>query len=89
MYLKNDNNDTNDDRDDDIHDCIITAVPLPAHPTLASAPCSNEIPLVEMSNSGELGEEPVSTLGTPMRLFGKHTLPYGHSAAVRRPFHPS
>ena len=38
-----------------------------------------------MSNSGKLGEEPVSTLGTPMRLFGKHTLPYGHSAAVCRP----
>ena len=59
--------------------------PITPHLTLASAPCSNEIPLVEMSNSGELGEEPVSTLGTPMRLFGKHTLPYGHSAAVRRP----
>ena len=69
------------------HPLIPTPWSSSPHPTLrslASAP-SNEIPLVEMSNSGELGEEPVSTLGTPMRLFGKHTLPYGHSAAVRRP----
>jgi hypothetical protein len=46
----------------------------------------NEIPLVETTREGRTvgdagADEPVSTLGTPMRLFGKHTLPYSHSAA--------
>ena len=30
---------------------------------------------------GAGADEPVSALGTPMRLFGKHTMPYSHSAA--------
>jgi|EP01047_Picozoa_sp_COSAG01_P052778 predicted dehydrogenase len=47
----------------------------------------NEIPLLGTARDdgpragGATAPEPVSTLGTPMRLFSKHALPYSHSAA--------